>query len=239
MSKILIDNDFSLMTSYNIGSKEKKFNLTQLKMICYFISELNKFILNLKYDLKDYQESLINYELSKNEIDQIVIDKTTLRKKCFNYRISDKKLYDLIYDCNIKFQSKTKQKFFYLFQSLSFTQKEIIYMPTFDIIDLLHCDSNHFEIEIEKILNFKSINSLLFYLWFKANKFIITRYNKKLVISIYKLKEYYLSNRQTKHFIAEIIKPSVKEYNLITNEKTKIRTIKVGNQITSIEFLLK
>lgn len=238
MSKILIDNDIAMMNGYSCGERFKKFGLSQLKMAWYLVSEVNKYILDLKYENKDFFERIKDVNFEMNDIGSIVIDKVGMKKKCFKYRISDNKLYEVLKDTTIMFELTGKKKFFYIFQALEFQNKEILITPTLNILNMLHCNEKHFEVDLKEILSCKSVNTILFYQWFKSNQYIIKRFHKKLVVPIHFLQEFFLTEMKAKYLIRDMIQPSIQEYTKITDEKIKIRTVKVGNKITSIEFLL-
>lgn len=236
MNKILIDNDISMLNGYsNNEGKFKKFTLAQCKMAWYLVNEINKNILNLKYKNKDFFEKIRDVNFDMCDIEKVEIDKVELKKVCFGYRITDKKLYQILKDTSIMFELGNKKKFFYIFQDLHFDET-IIITPTLNILNMLHCNEKHFEVDIAEILQFKSINSLLFYQWFKANKYIVEKFKNKLNKTIEFLKKFFLTSNNTNDFIRKIISPVINEYNKITGEKIKFQAIKVGTKISEIEF---
>lgn len=233
MSKILIDNKFTVMNYYSENGRDKKFSLSQLKMIWYLISETNKEL--LKYKFEQNEENILNVD-NDMDIDIIQIDKKKLIQNCFGYRMSDKKLYELLSKTDVKFLDKENLSFYYLFQDGKVNEDTVDFLPTKHIFKLLHCDKNHFQVKINDIMNFKSINSLMFYQLYKANQYIITKYKRKLVFPINFLQEYFLTKNRVNDLISKIIKPSLQEYRYVTGEKIKSRTIKLGTMITSIEL---
>jgi hypothetical protein len=234
MNNILIDNRIALLN----GSNDKKFNLNQAKIIWFILGKINEYVVSKKYQNKLYaNDTIIDCEMSEDDIDIIEIDKIELRKACFNYNLSNKRLYDLVKSTQMAFEFTEEKRIFNFYQDLNFTEDNIITLyPTNTICKMLHCKDNHFCIKLDEILKCSSVNTVLFYQWIKSKKYLIEKYKKKLLIMIDDLKNFFITNRKSNDFIRDIINPSIVEYNSITGEKIKFQTIKAGTKISQIQF---
>ena len=241
--KICIDNKFNLITSYYNGVESKKFSLIQLKAIWLCVEAVNKKILDYKFDItqnrKDYKISdvIFNGDLRDHIIkDYIYIDKNEFKKRCFGYRISDSNLRKLIKQTNMSFENKYNNSFCNLFQGGKIDDDNIIFLPTIYIAKLLHCEEKHYSIDVEEILKFKSVNTIIFYQLYQSSKYIIDEYKKDLIFDIEKLKQIFSFFGHIRDFSRKVLEPSINDYNKIYNTKIKIQPIKDGKTITSIKF---
>lgn len=234
MNSILIDNKISLLNSSN----GKKFNLNQAKVIWFILGKINDDIIKKKCFISK-SKNIKSCDLEEDDIKEIEIDKLELRKTCFPNKISNKRLFEIIKSTQMTFEFLEEDKIFNLYTDLDFSEIETIYLtPTNTLVEMLHCNDNHFEVNPDEIFRFKSVNSIIFYQWFKSNKYIIQKYNKQLIIDIDDLKEKFLTNNNTNDFLRRILNPAILEYNIITKEQIKNRPIKDGTKISKIEFLL-
>lgn len=168
---------------------------------------------------------------------EIEINKNNLVSQCFNYRMSDKNLFDIIKKTSYRFINEEKMELFYLFQELRIKSDKIIFIPTNKLISSLHCGKNHYTVDTNVMFKIKKVNTFLIYQFISSNEYIKKKYGRKFVFSIEYMKNYFnLKNMCTNDFIRKIILPSIQELNKIINKTWNVKTIFLGKSICSIEF---